>query len=77
MPDEEVAPPTENWAEHLKTLDDRQLAVLAKDYRWLDEENRPEHTRAEFHARREAIIAECERRGMHDVAAQCKKRSAA
>jgi hypothetical protein len=26
------------WEEHLKALGDRELAELAKDYNWLDEE---------------------------------------
>jgi hypothetical protein len=70
---EEIAPPFENWDEHLKALDDRDLADLAKDYRWLDEEARAEQERAEFRSRREAIVAECERRGLSDVARDCRR----
>ena len=62
MQKEEIAPPPEHWADHLRDLENNQLAELAKDYRWLDEEARPAESRAEFHTRREAIIRECERR---------------
>ena len=72
---EEVAPPFETWTEHLKVLDDRQIAELAKDYSWLNGQARPQEARADFHARREAIIAELERRGMHAVAEQCRQPS--
>jgi hypothetical protein len=68
---EEIAPPFENWADHLKALNDRDLTDLAKDYRWLDEEARAEEERGEFRARRLAIIAECQRRGMADAVRQC------
>jgi hypothetical protein len=68
---EEKAPPFENWAEHLKALSDRDLTQLAKDYRWLDERARAEEEREAFHSRREAIIAECQRRGLHAVARSC------
>jgi hypothetical protein len=69
---EEIAPPFENWADHLKALDDRDLSDLAKDYRWLDEEARAEAERGEFRARRLAIIEECERRGLADAANCCR-----
>ncbi len=69
---EEVAPPTESWAQHLKGLHDKQLAELACDYRWLVEESRPQEERGEFQQRREAIIAECERRGLAEAARQCR-----
>ena len=68
---EEIAPPFENWADHLKALNDSDLANLAKDYRWLDEEARAEDERAEFRARRLAIIGECQRRGLSDAAKDC------
>jgi hypothetical protein len=48
----------------LKDLGDRELSELAKDYEWLDEEARPREEREDFHRRREAVIAECERRGV-------------
>jgi hypothetical protein len=70
---EEIAPPFENWEEHLRALSDRDLTQLAKDYRWLDEEARAEQERAEFHNRREAVIAECERRGLGDAAKECRR----
>jgi hypothetical protein len=69
---EEVAPPFESWEAHLKALDDRDLVDIAKDYRWLDEEARAEEERSEFRARRLAIIAECDRRGMSDAANCCR-----
>jgi hypothetical protein len=69
---EEIAPPFENWEEHLKALDDRDLSDLAKDYRWLDEEARAEEERGEFRSRRLAIISECERRGLGDAASCCR-----
>jgi hypothetical protein len=69
---EEIAPPFENWEEHLKALADRDLSELAKDYRWLDEEARPEEERGEFRARRLAIIAECQGRGMSDAVRDCR-----
>ena len=64
MTPEEIAPPFESWAEHLKALGDRELAELAKDYNWLDEEARAEQQGEEYHRRREAVIAECQRRGI-------------
>jgi len=70
---EEIAPPFESWEEHLKALADRDLAELAKDYRWLDEEARAQEERADFRTRREAVIAECERRGMSGAAAECRR----
>jgi hypothetical protein len=69
---EEIAPPPEHWAEHLRDLDNDQLAELAKDYRWLDEEAKAGDSRGEFHARREAVVRECERRGMAELARQCR-----
>jgi hypothetical protein len=72
MPDE-IAPPFESWEEHLKALGDRDLAQVAKDYRWLDEEARAQEERADFRRRREAVIAECERRGMSETAAECRR----
>ena len=69
---EEIAPPPESWPDHLRGLDNRQLADLAKDYRWLDEEAKAGDSAREFHARREAIIAECERRGIPDAARDCR-----
>jgi len=71
---EEKAPPFENWQNHLRALSDRDLTQLAKDYRWLDEEARAQEERADFRSRREAIIAECERRGIADAAKQCRPR---
>jgi hypothetical protein len=70
---EETAPPFESWEEHLEALADRDLAQLAKDYRWLDEEARAQEERADFRRRRESIIAECERRGMSELAAECRR----
>lgn len=70
---EEIAPPFENWEQHLRGLSDRDLAALAGDYRWLDEEARANDERGEFRRRREAIIAECERRGMREAAAACRR----
>jgi hypothetical protein len=72
---EEIAPPFESWPEHLGELDDRQLRELAKDYRWLDEETFSGEGAAEFHRRREQVIAELERRGMTDVANECRQPS--
>lgn len=73
MTPEEVAPPFENWAEHLRSLGDKDLEGLARDYRWLDEEARAQEEGDEFRKRREAVIAECERRGMTAVAASCRR----
>ncbi|HEY1341096.1 MAG TPA: hypothetical protein VGF59_26475 [Bryobacteraceae bacterium] len=56
----------------MKDLADGDLAELAKDYRWLDEEARAEEERREFRRRREAIVAECERRGMAGAADACR-----
>lgn len=70
---DEIAPPFEHWEARLKDLSERDLKQLASDYRWLDERARAPEEGAEFHRRREAIIAECERRGMSDVAQQCRK----
>jgi hypothetical protein len=70
---EEIAPPFENWDEHLKALDDRDLIEMAKDYRWLDDRARAEEEGADFRRRREVIIAELERRGLHDVARSCRR----
>ena len=67
--EEEVAPPAEGWPEHLKDLSDKDLMELAKDYRWLsDEAETPSDTDAEFERRRQAVIAECERRGLKPAA---------
>jgi hypothetical protein len=74
MTPEEVAPPFESWTEHLSALSDKDLTQLAGDYRWLDEEARPQQEREEFHRRREAVIEECEKRGMKDVAQSCRPR---
>jgi hypothetical protein len=70
---EETAPPFENWDDHLKALDDRDLTDLAKDYRWLDDDVRAEEEGGEFRHRRDAVIAELERRGLHDVARSCRR----
>ena len=69
---EEIAPRPGNWSEHLQDLSNDQLAQLARDYRWLDEEARAGDSRREFHQRREAIIAECERRGQPEMARACR-----
>jgi hypothetical protein len=69
---EEVAPPPESWNEHLRELGDEQLTALAADYCWLTEQNKPEDQRDEFSRRREAIVAECERRGISDAANNCR-----
>ncbi len=68
---EEKAPPFENWNEHLRSLGDRELADLARDYRWLDEKAHAQPREDDFHRRRQAIIAECERRGLTSVAREC------
>jgi hypothetical protein len=47
------------------------LTELAGDYCWLMEKNRPEDQRSEFQKRREAILAECERRGLKEAASNC------
>jgi hypothetical protein len=70
---DEKAPPFESWDDHLKALNDRDLAQLAADYRWLDGEARPQEERQEFHARREAIVAECQRRGLTEAAAKARR----
>ena len=75
MEPEEKAPPFESWPEHLKDLGDREIAKLAEDYRWLDDEAELHRERTEFHLRREAIIAECERRGMGTAAESCRPKA--
>jgi hypothetical protein len=72
MKHEEVAPPLERWPEHLHDLPDGELEALANDYRWLDEESHAS-VQPEFHKRREAIIAECKRRGRSELAAACEQ----
>jgi hypothetical protein len=75
---DDVAPPFESWDDHLKALDNGQLADLAKDYYWLTKESNASaggEGQAEFQNRRKSIIAECERRGMNDVAARCRQPS--
>lgn len=69
---EETAPPFEHWDQHLKALHDKDLAKLADEYRWLNEDLKPESQRAEFRRRREAIIAECDRRGKRELAEACR-----
>lgn len=68
---QENALPLESWPEHLKDVGDRELTGLAGDYCWLTERNRPEDQRTEFRRRREAILAECGRRGLADAAKLC------
>ena len=71
---EEIAPPFERWPQHLRDLDDRALTELAKDYRWLGEEARTSHdVDSEFEKRRAAVAAECERRGMRQLADECRR----
>jgi hypothetical protein len=66
----EKAPPREeNWTQHLRDLSDGELENLASDYRWLDEQSHS-HIQGEFHQRREAIIEECRRRGLHEAASR-------
>jgi hypothetical protein len=65
---EEVAPPFEKWEEHLRGIDNGQLANLARDYNWLNGESLSDESRSAFQLRRQAIIKECERRGMAEVA---------
>lgn len=72
MTPEEVAPPFESWPVHLKALADNDLVELAGDYRWLDNEARPQQERDEFRTRRGAIIAACERRGLGRLADACR-----
>jgi hypothetical protein len=67
----ESAPPYESWNEHLKSLGNQELTELAGDYCWLLERNRPEEERDEFSRRREAIIEECQRRGIPEAAKNC------
>jgi hypothetical protein len=62
----------ESWPEHLKDLDDAALTELAGDYCWLMEKNTPREEREEFRRRREAILNECERRGLHEAAKNCR-----
>ena len=75
MRPQERAPALERWTDHLNDLGNRELAELAGDYCWLMEKNRPQEERAEFGKRREAILRECERRGMEDAAKQCRPSS--
>ena len=72
MKPEDAAPKLERWPEHLKDVDDQELVGLAGDYCWLTEKNTPEDQRGEFRKRREAILAECERRGLKDAAHVCR-----
>jgi hypothetical protein len=72
MTRDETAQGYETWAEHLKALGNRELTDLAGDYCWLTEKNRPEDQRKEFQKRREAILAECERRGLSEAAKVCR-----
>jgi len=72
MRPEENAPSFESWPEHLKALGNKELTELAGDYCWLTERNRPQGERELFHKRRQAIIAECERRGIPDAAKDCR-----
>jgi hypothetical protein len=72
---EEVAPPTQNWVEHLKSLENAPLAELAKDYNWLAHQRVSPDSHEQFAERRAAIIAECERRGMKDIAEACRRES--
>ena len=51
----------------------RDLIELADDYHWLDCEARAQDERDEFHRRPEAIVAECERRGLKEAAAACRR----
>jgi hypothetical protein len=64
----EVAPPFERWEEHLREIDNGQLADLARDYNWLNGESLSDESRSAFELRRQAIIRECARRGMIDTA---------
>ena len=73
MTPEEIAPDFESWPQHLKDVEDKELADMAADYCWLTEKNRPEDQRDEFRRRREAILAECERRGMSHAAELCRQ----
>jgi hypothetical protein len=56
----------------LSELPDQTLTELAGDYCWLTEKNTPEDEREEFRKRREAILAECERRGLAEAARNCR-----
>jgi hypothetical protein len=67
-----MAPRPGTWPEHLKDVGDRELIQLAGDYCWLLEKNRPAEERGEFQKRREAILAECERRGLEEAARTCR-----
>jgi hypothetical protein len=62
----------ESWPEHLADLDDTALTELAGDYCWLVEKNTPDTERDEFRRRRETILQECERRGLHQAAKTCR-----
>jgi len=46
--------------------------ALAGDYCWIMEKNSPEDARNEFSKRRQAILAECERRGLKEAAQNCR-----
>src|SRR4051794_8176001 len=72
MKSEETAPPYESWTDHLKAIGDKELTELAGDYGWLTERNRPAEERELFRTRREAIIAECERRGIPEAGKRCR-----
>jgi hypothetical protein len=72
---EEAAPPFERWEEHLREIDNGQLANLARDYNWLNGESLSDESRSAFQLRRQAIIQECERRGMIDIAGNARRES--
>jgi hypothetical protein len=61
-----------SWPEHLKNLEHNELTELAGDYCWLVEKNTPQEERDEFRRRREAVLQECERRGLHEAAKNCR-----
>jgi hypothetical protein len=72
---EDPAAPFEVWSERLKTTTDRELTRLAGDYQRLAERpDAPRYTEEEFESRREAVVAECERRGLRALSEQCRRR---
>ena len=72
MAREQTATRLPSWPEHLKNLDDHVLTELAADYCWLTEKNTPHEEREDFRKRREAILQECERRGLKEAAQSCR-----
>ena len=68
----ETAPRAGSWVEHLSAVSDEELTTLSADYCWILEKNRPEEERETFRQRREAILAECQKRGLTEAANSCR-----